>query len=85
MLRYFDENARSYVLNDATGEVISCSTNQPVERVWAYPVRQAVWGGVPEHLYFRSAEARKAYTARHDYCDKLPRCKVYSDILETDE
>lgn len=47
-----------------------------IERVWAYPVKQGVWGGEPETLYFSSAELRDEYVKQHDHCDKLPRRKV---------
>lgn len=47
-----------------------------IERVWAYPVKQGVWGGEPETLYFSSTELRDEYVKQHDHCDKLPRRKV---------
>lgn len=51
-------------------------TDHQIERVWAYPVRQAVVGGESETLYFSSKELREEYMRGHDYCDALPRRKV---------
>lgn len=51
-------------------------TDKLIERVWAYPVRQAVWGGGSTVLYFSTKELRAEYMKEHDYCDALPRRKV---------
>lgn len=56
--------------------ILDPNTNEPIQRVWAYPVRQGVWGGEPETLYFSTKEAWDAYIKSHDHCDKLPRRKV---------
>lgn len=52
------------------------TTNVRIERIWAYPVKQGVWGGEPETLFFSSTELRDEYIKQHDHCDKLPRRKV---------
>lgn len=52
-------------------------TGKPVNRVWVYPVKQAVIGATwTDTLYFSTIEKRNAYLAAHDYCNKMPRCKI---------
>lgn len=60
------------------------TTNNNGSKVWAYPVKQAVWGGEPETYYFSSAAERDAYCRSHDYCDKLPCRKVDPDMVRGD-
>lgn len=68
---------------DDNGTIINIQTGKKVSRIWAYPVKQAVWGGVPNIHYFATLAARNAYMEGHDYCDKLQRCKVMSDMIDT--
>lgn len=78
---YMGINGNTYEADGTT--ITNMQTGEEVTRAWAYPVRQGVWGADgPITLYFASAAARDAYMAGHDYCDKLPRCKVESDCLE---
>ena len=68
---------------DASGTVRNIETGKVVTLEWVYPVKQAVWGGASETYYFATVADRNAYCKAHDYCDKLPRCKVYSDCIDT--
>lgn len=70
-----------YEIDTNTNTVVNAQTRVAVTREWAYPVKQAVWGGVPETYYFRTAAEREEYMRANNYCDKLPRCKIYSDCF----
>lgn len=70
---------------DRKGITRNMESGQIVTRVWVYPVKQAVIGGLPETYYFGSIEDQNKYYNAHDYCDKLPRCKKYSDYIITPE
>ena len=72
----------SYEIDTCTGITRNLQTQRIVTKALAYPVRQFVLGGVPETLYFGSKDSREAYIEGHDYCDRLPRCKVYSDCID---
>ena len=63
-------------------KIVNVYSGKEVTRVWAYPVEQAVWGGVPETMYFATAAERNAWMKGRDYCEKLPRRKVYSDMVK---
>lgn len=76
------EFGNTYEIDTITNTIINLSSRAVVTREWAYPVKQGVWGGYPETHYFRTPAEREAYMRTHDYCDKLPRCKVYSDCFE---
>lgn len=56
-------------------------SGKAVNLVWAYPVGQAVYGGDPTVLYFGSPDARNAYMTSHGHCEKLPRCKAYTNMI----
>lgn len=73
----------TYEVDDSNSTVINLQTGAKVSRIWAYPVKQAVWGGSPTTYYFATSADRNAYMGVHDYCDKLPRCKVMSDMIDT--
>lgn len=81
MRKIINMGGNTYEIDDYNGNITNIQTGAQCERVWAYPVKQAVWGGVPETYYFSSAAARDQYMGKHDYCDKLPRCKVMSDMI----
>ena len=63
-------------------KVVNRITRQEVTKVWAFPVKRSGYDSVPETHYFATSEERNAYYDDHDYCDKLPRCKVWSDMIE---
>ena len=71
-----------YEIDTNTGIILNAQSRDVVTRVWAYPLKQAVLGGVPETHYFATANARAEYMRTHSFCDMLPRCKVYSDCVE---
>ena len=80
MTKYFTEGSNTYLTDGTT--ITNADSHRTVTRVWAYPVRQAVWGSDhTETLYFASVSDRDAYLADHDHCDRLPRCKVMSDRI----
>lgn len=82
MEKYITEGYNTYIINDLDGTITNADSHITVTRVWAYPVRQAVWGSDhAETLYFATAGDRSAYMADHDHCDRLPRCKVMSDRI----
>lgn len=83
MIKYYNEGANTYTIDTTTGIITNIDSGKTVEKVWAYPIKQAVWGAsYNETHYFSSSDARKEYMACHDYCDALPRCKVMSDRIE---
>ena len=64
-------------------KITNIYSGKEVTLVWSYPVKVSVWGGVPETHHFATAAERDAYMTGRDYCEKLPRRKVYSDMIET--
>lgn len=83
MIKMINECGKYYDVYTITGVAINVDTGARVVRVWAYPVAQACWGAdKPATIYLPTAEARREYLRNHDYCNRLPRCKIYSDNID---
>jgi len=82
MRKIINIGSNAYEIDDHANTITNIQTGAKVTRIWAYPVKQAVWGGVPNTLYFATSDDRDNYMADHDYCDKLPRCKVMTDMID---
>ena len=65
-------------------KITNIYSGKEVTLVWPYPVKVGVWGGEPDTLYFPTAAERNAWMKGRDYCEKLPRRKVYSDMVRGD-
>lgn len=63
-------------------KIVNVYSGEEVTMAWSYPVKVGVWGGEPETLYFPTATERNAWMKGRDYCEKLPRRKVYSDMIK---
>lgn len=73
------------ITKDSSGrilKIVNIYSGKEVAMVWSYPVKINVWGGVPETLHFPTAAERSAWMKGRDYCEKLPRRKVYSDMIK---
>ena len=73
---FYNLDGIDYEYNIIGKTVYNTRNDKPIQRIWAYPVRQAVLGGEPITRYFTTSALRDAYMANHDYCDKLSRRKV---------
>ena len=62
-------------------KIVNIYSGEEVTMVWSYPVKVGVWGGVPQALYFSTAAERDAWMKGRDYCEKLSRRKIYSDMV----
>ena len=62
-------------------KIVNIYSGKEVTMVWSYPIKVGVWGGVPETLHFPTAAERDAWMKGRDYCEKLSRRKIYSDMV----